>query len=413
MCLALLILARFRLIKTRWPETVRMRLMTVVWLAFFGFTAATLGCAATERSDASQAVDTAPTEGADSQVPGVDNAVENLLIQPEPAADLGFRLGWASPVPLLPGQAITSVTALGDMIVVVESPTNTVTALRTSNGELLWKTVLGSDLESLFAPSRDGRQLFIHSATRIFTLDTRDGAVTAVAPLLSTVDAPAVYSPTYRLAYMSGVNGLVFAHSVDSNFSRWRYKMANRISSSVAMAGQDVFIADNGGTYAMVEASSGAPLWRNRTLGPVNTQPVVQDSEVIVASADGKLYAINRTTGNDTWQYLGGEQPLNESPVVLGRLIILPLPPDNGIVAVDAINGEELWRADVDATPVLSRQRDMLLYTDAGLVTIDLNTGNIIKQAQTKTLMKAIPVAGDGSILLVSPEGRLLRLSPI
>lgn len=379
-----------------------MRQMTVQWLAVVALLVSSVGCETSSK----------PQEEPTPSYVRLNATPTGMLIEPGPAAEIGFRLGWASPIQLLEGQAITSVTALGDMILVIEDPKNIVTALSANDGELLWKINLGSDIESLFAPSRDGKQIFIHSASRFATLDARTGAVVAVAPLEVPVSSKAIYAPDNRLAIMSGTDGLVFAHSVDSNFARWRYRLANRITNPGILAGQDVFVVDSGGTYAMLETSSGKPLWRNRTLGPVSTEPAIQGSEVVVASEDGKVYALNRTTGRDTWKYLGAEQELSASPIALGRLIIQPLVPNPGIVAIDAINGSEIWRTDITATPILTRKQDMLLYTDTQLVSIDLDDGSINAQVDTRGLMTVLPVGDDGGILLVNAKGRLLKLSP-
>ena len=378
-----------------------MRVMTVQWLTVLTLLGFSVSCTTSEQKEdvnKSYFQNTAAPIG--------------MLIEPEPAAEIGYRLGWASPIQLLEGQKITSVTALGDMVVVVEDPKNIVTALSAIDGKLLWKINLGSDIESLFAPSRDDKQVFIHSASRFFTVSARTGEITAVASLETPVSSKAIYTPEQRLAIMSGTDGMVFAHSVDSNFPRWRYRLANRITNPGVVAGQDVFVVDSGGTYAMLETASGTPLWRNRTLGPVSTTPAVQGSEVIVASEDGKLYAINRTTGRDTWKYLGAEQELSASPVALGRLIIQPLVPNPGIIAIDSINGSEIWRTDITATPVLTRQQDMLLYTNDALITIGLDDGAVTNQVKTRGLMNVIPVGDDGGVLLISPRGRLLKLSP-
>lgn len=378
-----------------------MRVMTVQWLAVAALLGFSIGCASGDKDD----------RPSTSYFQNPAKPI-GMLIEPTPAAEIDYRLGWASPVQLLGDQKMTSVTALGDIVIVVEDPKNIVTALSAKDGKLLWKIILGSQIESLFAPSRDGEQIFIHSASRFWTLNHRTGDVTAVAPLQEPVSSAAVYAPEQRLAVMSGTSGLVFAHSVNSNFSRWSYRLSNRLTSPGVLAGQDIFIVDSGGTYAMLETSSGTPLWRNRTLGPVSTSPAVQGSEIIVASQDGKLYALNRTTGRDTWKYLGAEQKLTASPLALGRLIIQPLLPNPGIVAIDAINGTEIWRTDITATPILTRQQDMLLYTDNRLISVDLDDGKVNKEVKTKGLQTVLPIGDDGGILLVSPGGRLLKLSP-
>lgn len=388
-----------------------MRLMMIQWLAVSSLLMSAVGCSWLEASPNAQQGEEPSVFVSRTNTPSIGQT-QPLLIEPELASDLGYRLGWASPVKLLPGQEITSVTVLGDLVFVIENPQNTVTALRADNGKLAWKVSLGSDLENLFTPSRDGQQVFIHSQTRMFTLDAKEGAVTAVANLETTVGSAAVYSKDFRLMIMTGVNGTAFAHGVDTNFSRWRYKMANRISTSPVLAEQDVFIVDTGGTYAMLETQTGNILWRNRTLGPVNTKAGIQDSEIIVASSDGKLYALNRTTGRDTWIYLGAEQPLNASPSILGRLIIQPLLPNNGMVAIDAINGDEIWRSDINAQPILTRQQDMLLHTDRALISVDLNSGEKLVEVPTRQLLTVVPAGDDNSLVLVTPSGRLMRLSP-
>lgn len=389
-----------------------MHLKTVQWVAVLALVCSGVACSSTDESPSRDEGPNSNRTASDTPPKPAPDDI-GLLIEPGPAADIGYRIGWATPVELLRGQSITSVTVLDDIIIVIEDPENLVTALRVDTGELIWKIKLGSRLETIYAPTRDGEQIFIHSGSRFFTLRSRDGEVQSVAKLETSVGSPAVYDPLTRLAILSGSNGLVFAHSVDSNFTRWRYHLASRITNPPAIAQQDVFIVDTGGTYAMLEIATGKPLWRSRTLGGVKAAPTVQGSEIIVASLDGKLYALNRTTGKDTWQYLEAAQPLTAKPIALGRLIIQPLLPDGGLVAVDAINGEEVWRNDISATPILTRQQDTLLHTDHSLVAIDLDDGDLVTQAKTLKLQTVVPVGEDGAIVLVSPNGRLLRLSPL
>lgn len=380
-----------------------MRVMTVLWVTMLAVLGLSVGCSSSDEGSTGPG-STAATRAATISL--------DLLIEPDDAAQIGYRIGWASPVGLDRGQRITSVTALGDLILVVEEPTNIVTALKVGTGELAWKVDIGSKIEQLFRPSRDGEQIFIHSASRFFTLNAKNGKVQSVANMQTSVSCAATYSPDNRLAILAGTNGLIFAHSVDSNFMRWGYQLANRTNNSPALAGQDVFVVDTGGTYAMLETANGRPLWRNRTLGPVNTNPAAQGTEVIVASEDGKLYALNRTSGRDTWTYLGAEQALKASPYALGRVIIQPLAPNDGMIAIDAINGSELWRTDTTAIPVVARNKDLLLHTDDSLVTVDLADGKEISTVSTKPLMTVLPLNKEGAVVLVNANGRLLRLSP-
>ena len=64
---------------------------------------------------------------------------------------------------------------------------------------------------------------------------------------------------------MSGTDGLVLpiALTATSHASYW---MANRLTEPCVLTGHDVFIADSGGTYAMLEVGNGSLLWATARL---------------------------------------------------------------------------------------------------------------------------------------------------
>jgi len=332
------------------------------------------------------------------------------LIEPGPAAELGYRISWSRDLNLPAGQRVDSVTVAGDLLITVERPENIITARSIRDGSIKWTLQLGNRLEDFFAPNRDGDEIYINSQTRMYTLRANSGEVTSRADLDVAVNASPAYDPNTRLAIFGGANGLIFAHSVENNFARWRYKLPGQISHTPVHTDLDVFAVDGAGNYVMLETRTGDIQWRNRTLGSVVAAPALQGNEVIIASRDRKLYALNRTSGQDTWVYLGAERPLTGAPVALGRLIVLPLPPDGGIVAIRALDGEELWRSELNAEPVVERDRDLLLHTGRALHLLDLEDGEVRISAPTLPLQDVIPGPND-SLILLSPEGRLLRLN--
>ena len=52
-----------------------------------------------------------------------------------------------------------------------------------------------------------------------------------------------------------------------------------------------------------VDASSGWPIWRFRTKGPVIATPTLFQDTLFVGSADGHLYAIDVASGRQMWAY--------------------------------------------------------------------------------------------------------------
>ncbi|MEM1354543.1 MAG: PQQ-binding-like beta-propeller repeat protein [Planctomycetota bacterium] len=384
-----------------------MRLTVKRWFFMTALAALCVGCSTGQSGT--------PNESAQTQEPPQTYEAKivetGLLIEPLPAAALGYRVGWAVSINPLPGQQILSTKILGDMVIVVEGPQNFVTAYKLDSGAFAWKIKLGSDLETFYPPVRDLDEVYINSQSRIFTLNAKDGKVTAVAPLQVSVNNGPVYDPISRLAIFAGSNGLVFGHSVRNNFSRWGYRLANRIDNPPVITEQDVFVVDTAGNYALLESRSGELQWRNKTFGDVVAAPAIQGSEVLVASTDRKLYSINRTSGLDSWQYLGGDQELTQAPIPLGRLVLLPLPPDNGVVALDALEGNELWRTQINANPVAVRDQDLLMHTDDSILLLDLGEGKVLEEQSTLPLQDVLSTPDEG-LILVNPSGRLLHLKP-
>lgn len=377
----------------------------VVMVALFAVCGGFSGCQSSSEGKANE--DATPPQTYRAEI-----VETGLLIEPLPAAELGYRVGWAVNTNPLPNQEILSTQILDDLVLVIEGPQNFVTAYKLDSGAFVWKVKLGSDLEVLFPPVRDGSEIYINSQSRIFTLEAKSGDVTAVAPLQVAVSTGPVYDPTSKLAIFAGTNGLVFGHSVRNNFSRWGYRLANRIDNPPVMTEQDVFVVDTAGNYALLEARNGEVQWRNKTFGDVVASPAVQGSEVLVASTDRKLYSINRTSGLDSWQYLGGDQPLTAAPIPLGRLVLLPLTPNNGVVALDALEGTELWRTEINAKPVAVRDQDLLMFTNDSILLLDLAQGKVLKQQPTLPLQEVLSTPG-GGLLLINPSGRLLNLKPL
>ena len=66
------------------------------------------------------------------------------LIEPGDALRLGYHLGPARDLAVPSGHAISHVAVLGDQLVVVESPSNLVTAISLGNGDTVWSRIIGS-----------------------------------------------------------------------------------------------------------------------------------------------------------------------------------------------------------------------------------------------------------------------------
>lgn len=130
--------------------------------------------------------------------------------------------------------------------------------------------------------------------------------------------------------------------------------------SSPAVAGSRVFVAAydttlGGSTVAFPSGGCGAslclPLWRADTSqGIANTEPrpVVAGGTVFVGAGDGRIYALNATTGAPRWPAFSTGGPISPamSPVVTAGTLFAGS--GNGYLwAIDVADGSLRWSADL------------------------------------------------------------------
>ena len=71
-----------------------------------------------------------------------------------------------------------------------------------------------------------------------------------------------------------------------------------------------------------VGRNDGKAVWTFRTLGEVDSSPVICGDKVVVGSNDGRLYMIRISTGKKVWSYEIG-QPVTSSPGVTNGMVVV------------------------------------------------------------------------------------------
>ena len=79
------------------------------------------------------------------------------------------------------------------------------------------------------------------------------------------------------------------------------------MASSPAVANGVVYIGDGNGKVYALNASTGTQIWNytteNSEYYEYITSPAVANGVVYVGSDDGKVYALNASTGTQIWNY--------------------------------------------------------------------------------------------------------------
>lgn len=326
------------------------------------------------------------------------------LIDAPGAYELGFAPQWATRIDVPLGSRLSHVTPLDDLILVVESPGNVVTALRASDGGEAWRRQVADRTVVLQAPFRVGDRVYLTTQSEMVVVDAGNGQEVQRFGLDGFVNhRPALVN---NLLIFGGSTGVTFAQRLDNGATVWRTRMNARVSAAPLEVGTGVFVVDEGGGYSLINVADGRLLWNGRAFGPITVDPALGRTHVFVASEDQSLYALERLNGAQSWKYVASRR-LTMRPEVIENVLILP-EPGGETVAFDPLQGEELWRVFKTMTPVSVDRGRLLALAGRELIRVELDSGQIASSVSVPKLDRV--VATSGGVLLVSPEGRLLHL---
>ena len=333
------------------------------------------------------------------------------LIEPEEALYLGFTLGPSVDLSIPQTHHIAHAQLLGDVLIIVEEPTNLVTAVSLRDCSTPWHRVVGNPVQKLFQPQRRDDQILINTESEIFLLDSDTGVSQGRQTLASPVNHRS--DLTGELAIFGSMNGLIFAHNLDTGQVEWRKRMDDTVVAAPTVLHNQVFVADRTGLCRMLSAITGEYLWHFKTFGPVTAKAPTSRLLVFVASEDESLYALDRRTGSRQWIHRAG-QPLKESPVIIDDLLFLNVA-GKGMLAIEwegATGGNVRWEFASQAQPVALINQRLLVNTTKHLVLIESDSGKTYKQVPVRRLQTVIGL-DNGGILLISPKGKILRIDPV
>jgi len=330
-----------------------------------------------------------------------------LTIDPNDAHRIGYTISWSTSLRVGRRMAITQVRLLDGRVIVVEKPNNLVSSVLLKDGTLQWRRLVAAKTDTLAEPFSYEGNVLVNSETELFTIEAETGRLLQSADLREVVHArPEVVG---HLAIFGGINGRIFAHDLRSNNPKWQYQMTAGITVPPVEYGHTVFVCDTNGVYASLLTQDGTLMFKGRTFARISARPAVTSLGAFVASEDQTLYALNALSGRDNWKYPAGSA-LTIGPVVFGNTIFLSIP-KQGLVVLDARSSSELWRLDMNVTPVMLTETKLILHDDNSLYVVDPPTGKVVSQVPVLRLQKVLTTES-GSLVIVTRDGVIMRLDP-
>lgn len=219
--------------------------------------------------------------------------------------------------------------------------------------------------------------------------------------------------------FVSSANDELYAFHEATGKELWHFshrgdeKMTVRGTASPVIYGGDVFQGFSDGSLVALNASNGNVLWTKRLrtkdrFYDVDATPYVDETHVIASTFDGKLYCLDRLTGNTQWIHAVGSYGgflVEDEKIYFAGL-------DGNFYALEKKTGQPIWKTSFKGGVGLTAARAgdfFVLTTSADLIHVfDPRDGKIVHTTLLASGTLASPSATeDGWFYVLTNYGHL------
>lgn len=168
---------------------------------------------------------------------------------------------------------------------------------------------------------------------------------------------------------------------------------------------------ENGRLYA-IQRDTGELDWQVVTHGPIVGGPTLAGDKVLVPSSDGKLYAYRAADGSREWQYQTSDKVWSTPTVADGLVYFGSL--DHHVYAVSLEDGTLVWKYEADsgivAQPLVVNGMVVVGSLDRNLYALDAETGGLLWKFGARNWFWAGTVTDGTAIYAASLDKKLYAL---
>jgi outer membrane protein assembly factor BamB len=326
-----------------------------------------------------------------------------------------------------------------DGVIYVMDSDAVVSAFDTAQGGRLWRfdtrredddsTNVGGGLAV-----DQGTLYAVNGLADIVALDAAKGTIR----WRSTIGAPTRSAPTVveGRVFVTTIEDRLLALATEDGRQLWTHQAVNATTSVLgrpapAYASGLVVAGFGSGELATLRADTGNVVWTDNLAAAVRTGsladfsairglPAVGDGRVYAISMGGLMVAVDLPTGRRLWEReVAGE----DSPWAAGSwLFVVSL--DQRIAAVNRDDGHVAWVTDLPRWQNPEKEKDSITWfgpllvgdrlvvagTNREALAVSPYTGEILGRQELSGAASLAPIVVDGTVFVVSDDGRLLAL---
>ncbi len=228
-----------------------------------------------------------------------------------------------------------------------------------------------------------------------------------------------------KVVFTAANDGTINAIAEEGGKSVSKIDAKVKLTAGVGAADNILVVADATGRVLAFDAA-GRALWKTLLDGEILASPLVVQSSVIVRTADGRMFALNRADGKRKWVYTRTAPSLtlrSGAGVAVSRGVIYAGYPAGRVVAVELESGRPVWEstislprgstelervADVAGVPAFDQTRICAAVYQGRTGCVETLNGNAL---WTRDISSAVGVAVDAKHLYVADtDGNLHAL---
>ena len=274
--------------------------------------------------------------------------------------------------------------------IIINSPYGQIISLEMYTGAIKWEIDVDSPLRS--APTIfDNKLLSLTSSNKLYVLNADDGDLLwqhqGIFNNTTLIDSPKV-AVDENIIIVPYSNGEFFALNLNNGREIWRNSFI------------DLEIKETTNAFSDIDAF-----------------PIIKKDIVIITSANGKLFAINKKTGSKLWER---DISSTQTPLVNGNNIFI-VNRNKEIMCLNILDGGYKWILSIDddlsdnkkyiwLSPVLINSQLLLVGGKKKLIVIDTYTGTIKKIKDLPNLPVSSPIIVKKIPYLLLRNGDIVKI---
>jgi outer membrane protein assembly factor BamB len=213
----------------------------------------------------------------------------------------------------------------------------------------------------------------------------------------------------------------IYAVNAQTGVEIWRYPAkgsAQVVFYAPPTVTEDaVYVGDLANKFHKLNKTTGTALWTfEGAKGWFIGQAVISGDTVYASSSDRFIYAIDSTNGSLKWKFETGHQNWSQPIVVSNEIVLASL--DHSVYALD-MQGKKLWQTELNGaivgSPITDETNEKIYVGTIGqsFYALDAKTGKVTWQFDTKSSLWSAPLFAEGTLLICDEAGTVYSVDPI